>query len=295
MNLPGLVLGGLGGALLGAGVWLTLRLLVGALPDRTPTSTSTALSLEGVTRARLLRVAGVVAAGAVVWVLTGWPVAAILVAVATWWLPRLLGPDHEHTVQVAQVEAVAGWAEQIRDLMAGAAGLHQAIAHTVPTAPAPIRADVAHLADQLQHGVPPEDALRAFAMRVDVPTADLVVAALSGAATRQAADLGGLLSSLAQAAREQAAMLVRVAATRARVRTSARIITGTTLGMAAILALINANYLAAYDTGTGQVVLGVIGALWAVGMVWLARLARTDLGPRVLAREHPKTASEVDA
>lgn len=286
-----LVLAGAGGALLGAGVWLAVPSLVRALRAR---ATAPAVS-EAMSRPLLLRLAGAVLAGLAVGVLTGWPVAVVLVAAGAWWLPRLLGPDHEHAVQVARVEAVAGWAEQIRDLMAGAAGLHQAIAHTVPTAPPPIREDVARLADQLHHGVPPEEGLREFAARVDVPTADLVVAALSTAATRQAADLAGLLSSLAQAAREQAAMLVRVAATRARVRTSARIITGTTLGMAVVLALINADYLAAYDTGTGQVMLVGVGGLWAVGMVWLARLARTDLGPRVLAREGPEPAQEVGA
>ncbi|WP_150236397.1 type II secretion system F family protein [Nocardiopsis quinghaiensis] len=287
-----LVLGGAGGLLLGAGAWLLLLLAVQRLPRRKGPRTLP----EGTPRARVLQGTSTVLVGAVVGVITGWPVAGVLAAAGTWWLPRLLGPDHDHTARVAQVEAVAGWAEQIRDLMAGAAGLHQAIAHTVPTAPAPIRADVAHLAEQLQQGVPPEDALHRFATRVNVPTADLVVAALSSAASRHAADLGGLLSSLAQAAREQAAMLVRTAATRARVRTSARIIAATTLALAVALALVNADYLAPYDTGIGQLVLVLIGVLWAVGLVWLSRLARTDLGPRVLAQENQeRQAQEVEA
>jgi Flp pilus assembly protein TadB len=220
-----------------------------------------------------------------VWVLTGWPVAGVLAAAGMWWLPGLLGPDRHHTEQVERIEAVASWTEQVRDLMAGAAGLHQAITTTVPIAPAPIRDHVAHLAEQLQQSVPPEEALGVFADRVDVPTADLVVAALSSAASRHAADLGALLSSLSLSARDQAAMLVRVAATRARVRTSARIITATTLAMAVGLVLINADYLAPYSTGTGQLVLLLIGALWAVALSWLARLARTDMGPRVLVRD----------
>lgn len=125
---------------------------------------------------------------------------------------------------------------------------------------------------------------------MDVPTADLVATALSTAATRQAADLSDLLSNLARTAREQAAMLVRVAATRARVRTSARIIAGTTLALAVGLTVLNADYLAPYGTGLGQLVLLVIGGLWAFGLVWLSRLSRTDLGPRALAR--PRTSQE---
>lgn len=280
MNSTAILLAAAGGLLLGAGVGLAIVHLARA---RSPRGSLSA-RLTGLDRNRVIHVTGAFAAGVVAWMITGWPLAAILVVAGTWWLPRLLGPDHAHTAQVQRVEAVAGWAEQIRDLMAGAAGLHQAIAHTVPTAPAPIRADVALLADHLHQGRPPAQALDEFAARVDVPNADLVVAALSNAATHQAADLGPLLTSLAQAAREQAAMLVRVAATRARTRTSARIITGTTMGMAAGLMLINADYLTPYDTGTGQLMLVIIGALWAVGLVWLARLARTDLGRRVLKR-----------
>lgn len=177
--------------------------------------------------------------------------------------------------------------------MEGAAGLHQAIVTTVPTAPPLIRAEVARLADALQQGTPPEQALEEFAEQVDVPTADLVSAALSTAATRQAADLGALLSSLARSARDQAAMLVRVAATRARVRTSARIIAATTLALAVGLSVINADYLAPFNGLLGQVVLAAIGALWAAGLVWLARLTRTDLGPRALART--RTGGKVPA
>ncbi|MEU4283559.1 type II secretion system F family protein [Nocardiopsis dassonvillei] len=282
-----LLLGGAGGLLLGAGAWL---LLMSATRNRSR-KTKPWISLAEVPRSRVLQASVTVLVGVMAAALTGWPVAGILVAAGMWWLPRLLGPDREHASRVAQVDAVAGWAEQIRDLMAGAAGLHQAIAHTVPTAPEPIRGDVAHLTEQLQQGTAPEEALREFAVRVQVPTADLVVAALSSATSRHAADLGALLSSLAQAAREQAAMLVRIAASRARVRTSARIIAATTLALAVGLALVNADYLAPYNTGIGQLVLAGIGVLWAVGLVWLARLTRTSLGPRVLARE--KTEPEV--
>lgn len=282
--IAALLLGGVGGLLLGAGAWLLLLNVVRHRPGRTRSHVLRA----GMSRTRALKGVLSVLTGVLAALVTGWPVAGVLVAAGMWWLPRLLGPDHDHSARVSQVEAVAGWAEQIRDLMAGAAGLHQAIVHTVPTAPEPIREDVAHLAEQLQQGTPPEDALREFATRVNVPTADLVVAALSSAASRHAADLGGLLSSLAQAAREQAAMLVRVAATRARVRTSARIIAATTLALAVGLALLNASYLAPYDTGIGQLVLVVIGALWAVALVWLTRLARTDLGPRVLSQPGPE-------
>ena len=51
---------------------------------------------------------------------------------------------------VGRIEAVAGWSEMLRDTMAGAAGLEQAIVATATVAPLPIRAEVATLAVRLE-------------------------------------------------------------------------------------------------------------------------------------------------
>ena len=142
---------------------------------------------------------------------------------------------------------------------------------------------MANLAEQLRLGRPVDTALAEFADSVDNPTADLIAAALSAAAGRHAADLGSLLGSLAEAAREQSAMLVRVAANRARVRTATRIIIATTLGVAALLLLFSPDYLAPFDGLLGQFVLAVIGVVWATALIWLMRLSRPMVGPRVLA------------
>ncbi|RCV47468.1 type II secretion system F family protein, partial [Marinitenerispora sediminis] len=270
-----------GGAAVGAGVWLFLAALAAPRPDR-PARRRRAVAFG---RDHLLRLALAVVGGLVVWPLTGWPVAGLLVAAGCWWLPAVLGPDRRHRAQVERIEAVAAWTEMLRDLMAGASGLHQAIAATLPIAPAPIQADVARLAERLRAGGPPREALVAFADDVDNPTADLVAAALSMAVTRHAADLGTLLGSLAEAARDQAAMLVRAAANRARVRTSTRIIIAVTVGMALVLMLLSPDYLAPFDGFLGQLVLAAIGALWAGALFWLSHLSRPKLGPRVLAPE----------
>ncbi|MFW6640299.1 type II secretion system F family protein [Nocardiopsis algeriensis] len=266
------------GALTGAGLWLTLVSLAALARPRRPRR---AAALPG--QWQLLKLAGCAAAGGAVWLLTGWPVAGALIAAGCWWGPSLLGPDHRHRDQVAGVEAVAAWTEMLRDLMAGASGLHQAIAATVPIAPEPVREPVTRLAERLRSGRPVQDSLRAFADEVDNPTADLVASALTSAATRHATDLGVLLGTLAEAARDQAAMLVRVAASRARVRTSTRIIVAATLGMAVLMLLFSPDYLAPFDGLLGQLVMAAIGALWATALVWLTRMSRFDLGPRVLA------------
>ncbi|MBV2366924.1 type II secretion system F family protein [Streptomonospora nanhaiensis] len=285
-GVTGSVLVAVCGAVAGAGLWVALAALA-SVPPATRGGRQVSLRSALLGEHRPLRLAGALGGGALVWAVTQWPVAGVLAALACWWLPTVLGPDRHYERHVAGVEAVAAWAEMLRDLMASASGLHQAISATVPIAPEPVRAEVSRLADDLRRGRSPQAALRDFADEVDNPTADLVSAALSTAASRHATDLGVLLGSLAEAARDQAAMLVRVAASRARVRTSTRIIIGVTLGMAALLLLFSPDYLAPFDSLLGQVVLAGIGAVWGTALVWMVRMARPKQGPRVLAPASP--------
>lgn len=229
-----------------------------------------------------LRIGGAVLAAVLVGAATGWPVGALLAGAATFSLPALLTEDRAHAAMVARIEAIAGWAEMLRDTIAGAAGLEQAIVATAPLAPPPIRDDVLLLATRLdrQRLAP---ALRAFADDVADPTCDLVVAALLLAAEHQAQRLGELLGSLAQAARDQATMRLRVEAGRARTRTSVRVIVGVTVALAFTLALLNQSYLEPYDSALGQLVLLAVGGAFATGFVWLARMTRPVRPERLLA------------
>jgi tight adherence protein B len=210
---------------------------------------------------------------------------------AGWGAPGLLGGARRHQAAVGRIEAIAGWAEMLRDTMAGSAGLEQAIIATAPLAPLPIRGEVATLAIRLE-GERLGPALRAFADDVADPTCDLVAAALVLAADHQAQRLGELLGSLAAAARDQATMRLRVEAGRARTRTSVKVIVGTTSAMVLALALFNRGYLSPYDTATGQLVLILVGAVFAVAFTWLARMTRPDVVDRFLTESPGFTMPE---
>lgn len=274
-------------ALAGAGVGLGLTLiLAGLVPtDRNPETGPGRAEAP----ARLRRPASwwrrlglAVAFGVLAGWWTGWPVATVLGAGGVWWLPGLLGPDREHTAAVAKIEAVAGWAEQLRDTLAAASGLEQAITATARTAPAVVRPAVVTLAARIRAGERLPVALAAARRELADPTADLVVAALMMAAQQQARQLADLLAALAAAAREEAAGRMRTAVARARVRTSVRVIVGATLGLAAVLAVLNSAYLAPYDGVEGQLVLAGVGAMFTVAFGWLARIARPPMTSRLL-------------
>jgi hypothetical protein len=228
-----------------------------------------------------LRIGLAVGAAVIVGAATGWPVGALLAGLAGWGAPGLLGGAKGRAENVARIEAVAGWAEMLRDTMAGAAGLEQAVIATATVAPLAIRAEVVTLAVRLE-GERLVPSLRVFADEVADPTCDLVVAALILAAEHQAQRLGELLGSLAHAARDQATMRLRVDAGRARTRTSVRVIVGATGGLALGLAVLNRGYLAPYDTALGQLVLLLVGAVFASAFIWLSKMTRPTSVERFL-------------
>jgi tight adherence protein B len=279
-------------ALLGAGTGLGLVfVIVGwrrrALGALRPVSTPWHRLGDRVNRDRLLvRLAGVMGAVVVVAALTGWPVAAVLAGLGAWALPSVLGGAKVRAREVARTEAVAGWAEMLRDTLSAAAGLEQAIVATASVAPLPIRGEVIALATRLETErlVP---ALRRFADDLADPTGDLVVAALVLAAGHEARRLSELLGSLAAASRDQAAMQLRIEAGRARIRTSTRVVVGSTLVFAAGLILLNRSYLEPFSTPLGQAVLAIIGLIFGLAFWWLDRMGRPSAPERFLASPVP--------
>jgi tight adherence protein B len=229
------------------------------------------------------RVVVAVAVGLVAAAVTGWPVGGVLAAAMAGSWHTLFGQKASSVAEVARIEAIASWTEMLRDTMAAASGLEQAIATTAPIAPAAIRADVLALATRLEtREVTLAQGLPDLADALADPTADLVVAALASAADRRARSLGDLLGALAASAREDATMRLRVQAGRARVRTAARIVSSFTLLMAGGLVLLRRDFLSPYNTSTGQLVLVLVGGVFAASFWWLTRMSEITSPERFL-------------
>ncbi|GAB3147036.1 hypothetical protein GCM10027290_29700 [Micromonospora sonneratiae] len=277
--------------LLGLACAAGLILILDGLRRRPPGPAPSGRTRWAWTSADRTRLLAAVTGGLAAAVLTRWPVAALLTAAGVWTLPRVLGPDRDHRRSLARIEAIATWAELLRDTLSSAAGLEQAITVTAPVTPLPIRAQVQRLADAVRTGARLSDALRAFADELADPTADLVVRALQQAAGYHGGQLTESLTSLAATAREQAQIRMRVATTRATTRTAARVITGTCVVMVAGLILLNRGFLAPYSTVTGQMVLLLVGGIFAGGFWWLARASRIPQPPRILSGASPDRTS----
>jgi tight adherence protein B len=229
------------------------------------------------------RLAVCLVVGLVVLVGTRWPVGAVFAAIAAGLVPRFFGHKAGRQARLDRIEALAGWAEQLRDTLAGAAGLEETILATVRVAPAPLRPELGRLAHRLdRHSL--VASLRVFADDLDDPLADLVVSALILGAEKQVKDLGALFGALAATARQDAAMQLRVEAGRARTRSAVQIITIFTLGFAAGLVLLNRGYLAPFDSTAGQGALALVGGCFAAAFWLMDRMTRPAAAERILVR-----------
>ncbi|MGW8375395.1 type II secretion system F family protein [Streptomyces sp. ODS28] len=278
--------------LCGLGVGLGLLLLVRAVRDR-----GAAASARQRNRHRREHqgrwLAAAIASGLVAGAFTGWVVGGVLAAMAVWSLPRLLGIGAADQRRVELVEGIAGWTEMLRDTLAAAAGLEQAVIATARTAPKPVRPHIQALAERLEHGERLAPALRQLADELEDPSADLVLAALVLAAEQQARQVAPLLGELAATARAQVEMRQRVDASRARTRTTLRVVVVTTLSFAGGLIVLNPAFLAPYDSLAGQFVLLCIGALFTLAFHWLRRMARLEEPERFLSLTEEDTEPAV--
>jgi tight adherence protein B len=234
-------------------------------------------------KAAQLRIAAGVVAGLLVEVTLGWPVAAVLVAFGVLALPPILGSRRASRRQEARLEAVATWAEMLRDNLRSAAGLEQAVVSSAQSPPAAIAAEIGRLADDLARRVPIAVALRRFAADLADPIADLVIGQLTLAATAQAGQLGDTLSVVAAQARERVAMRLDIEADRAGIRTQIRMVVVTTVLLAVGLVVFRRPFLRPYESMAGELVVAVIGTFWLAGFALLARQSRFTDAPRMFA------------
>lgn len=223
------------------------------------------------------------AVGVSIFFITRWLLVAVVLSLVFIVVPALKSKQRLRRDERGLADAIATWTEQLRDTLAGAHGLEQAIVATSNHAPAAISSAVRRLSAQIQYGKL-SDGLRRFADDVDHPIADFVSAALITATKYQARDLAQLLGHLAQCAREEGRMRTRIWVGRARTRSSVRIISSVVIGFVAMLVIFNRDYLGVYSSLEGQVVLSLIFIVFGVALIMLDQFSRISTPQRFIRR-----------
>ncbi|QCX28296.1 type II secretion system F family protein [Nocardioides jishulii] len=223
-----------------------------------------------------------IGAGVLILVLTRWVVAAVAVAALVVFWNKLFGSSRTERAGLARLEGLATWTESLRDTVAGAIGLEQAIPATAHAAADSIRPQLLALSDRLRVRVPLPEALQRFADDMDDAGADLIIAALILNSRLRGPGLRQVLTSLAHAAREELEMRQRVNAGRRATQRSVQIVVGVTVAFVLGLRLLNPSYVEPYGTPFGQVMLVVILFFFGAGIFWLRRLSQFEAPERFL-------------
>lgn len=227
--------------------------------------------------------------GLLAYVFTGWPALGAACTVGLMAVPGVGRRPVKQRDEREVVEAVATWTEQIRDTLAGAHGLEEAIIAASKRSPTAIEDAVNRLTAYMAYGRL-EDGLRRFATDVDHPTADFVVAALSTANRFQARDVSQLLGHVAQCARDESRMRSRVWVSRARTRSAIRIIAVVVVAFTGGLLVFNRQYLEPYSSMEGQLVLGAVLAVFGAALVLMHRMSVIAMPSRFIGRRSSELA-----
>jgi Flp pilus assembly protein TadB len=258
------------GGLLGLGVFVAVLAVVG--PPPRPAGTPRRHRTRRLSRSgsRLLRGVGV---GLVVLLVSRWLVAGVALGLLAAYWDKVAGSSGAEKRGISRLEALASWTESLRDTIAGAIGLEQAIPATAANAGAAIRPSLNLLVDRLRIREPLPRALLCFADDLDDPSADVVCASLILNARLRGPGLRDVLSALAVSIREELDMRRRIEASRKSIRRSVRIVLLIVLGVMGLLTVFNRQYVAPYGSLGGQVTLLVVALLFFGGLLWLRRLA----------------------
>ncbi|MEJ7634961.1 type II secretion system F family protein [Aeromicrobium sp.] len=240
--------------------------LEGATPQRRRLSSRTSKR-----RAQQL-LAGALA-GVVILAVTRWIVLAVVLGALVAFWDRVFGGARHERAAIARIEGLAGWIEALRDTIAGAVGLEQAIPATSVNAAPSIRPSLNLLVDRLRVREPLPDALMKFSEDLDDPSADLVVAALILNARLRGPGLREVLTALATSARDELDVRRRVESSRRSTRRSVQVVVGVIGGVAALLVVFNGEYVKPYSTVEGQAVLAGVLVVFGLSVFWLRSLS----------------------
>ena len=238
--------------------------------------------VAGATTLRPKTAALAASAGVLVWLASGLVAVGLLAAGAVVVVPLFRQADRDRRLIVERTEALAAWAESLRDYVKSHAGLRQSVVASLSTVDGVIRPEVEALAADLDTESP-DVALGRFADRLADPVGDLLATALAVALGESGArDIPGLLGQLAQDARDEVSGIRRVSVAHEKsfgtARAMAIVVVATAVGMFAV----NGEYLRVYRTAAGQVVLLLVAGVALLAVFGLVRMARPVRPLRVL-------------
>lgn len=254
----------------------------GAVPGRM--SKVRAAGAATASRRRGVKIVASVAAGAGVWLLSGWPVAGATTVVLLLTVPYFFGAGKVVKQRIDRLEALDEWVRRLADTMAAGQAPIPAIVQSAERAPAPIHQEVTRLATKL--ATPRLDrqiALQDFARDLDDTVGDLVALSLGIAVgTRTSDKVPEVLRTLAEGVSEEVRARRDIEAKRSGPRSESRLIVIVQVIIVVALSLAT-EYMTEYSMLLGQLVMAVLALLMIASLAMLRRFSVGAQPPRILA------------
>ena len=269
-------LAGLAGGMVIAGILL----LAAELTRRAPIPGSPAGYRLRFSRGARRRMVAAAAACIAALAVTRWPVAMIAAALAVLFLPNMVSGKAARQ-RSAVLEGLEQWTRRVSDMLTASRGIEDALEASAAQPPAAIAPAVVALGRRLAARIGTEAALRAFAAEINDPAGDRIAAALIIATGRRGGAVREVLNALAVMLARDIAARREIEADRAQHRTTVKWLTVFVAGFT-VFAVLDRSYSAPYGTIAGQLILALIAALYAGGLVWLHRLGTVPAPGRFL-------------
>ena len=279
----------LAGLLLVGGIWL----VVGGLQRRVPTVRRGPGASPAQVWARWSRrpagprgrrrdavlVIGLVA-GTGIAAATGWLIALPLVPVLALGLPYLLTAPRAR--DIALLEALDRWVRSLSATLATGKSITDALRISRRTAPPLLADEVETLVARLNNRWDTRAALLRMADTLDSPDADGVLAALILAANRGANGASVTLQALADSLQATLQGRRAIEVERSKPYVVVRQVTVISLGTLLVAVAVSPGFFAAYRSGVGQLVLGVLLLAYLGSLLLMRRKAQQRERPRIL-------------
>lgn len=231
-------------------------------------------------RSRDRRLAAGLAAGLVLWALSGWAVAVVLAPALVLGIPFLLGDPPNRQVEL--LEALDRWVRSLAAMLPTGRSITDALRATARTAPPVLTPAVAALVGRLDERWATTDALAAMADELDSPDSDAVLAALMLAAHRGGTGATASLAALSESIADRLRALRDIETERAKPRVVVRQVTLVSLVMLGACVVLGGDFFAPYATPLGQVVLLALAAAYVGALAMMRRVTAPERRERIL-------------
>lgn len=227
------------------------------------------------------------AAGILLWLLTGYLVAVILAPLAVLILPTLVVAS-PGSGAIDRLEGMESWTRSLTGVLDVGVGLEDAIiSASLRATPPAIGTEIRTLVARIRARSDLPTVLRAFADDLDDATGDVIVATLLAGATQRGKGLVDVLEALADTVADEVRIRRTIEAERAPGRTVAR--TVTIFVVVFLTALFTfTSFMDPYSSPLGQILLGVYLVALLGALQWMQSLAKTKPLPRFIG-DHLRT------